>query len=215
MAERLLAHAMDNPELISRSSAGLLATRAAPPFPALALLSDPTLDAQQYLEELVSLAAASAQEAAEVADHARAVRTKARRGMLVFASLGALGVLAGAAGLAARGGADTKLEEVQSQVTSLRDQQRQLEDQLARATEQAREARPTVTPATVTVTPAVVPPSIATPRFVPVQPVVRSSQAWPDSRPPARHWSATQPRQTVVVPRFFADLERNFRNIFR
>ncbi len=68
MARRMLAEAAVRPALISRANAParLAPKRVAEPFPAMALLSDPALDIRQYLEDLVSIAVNSAQQAEDV-----------------------------------------------------------------------------------------------------------------------------------------------------
>ena len=64
LAWRLVAAAKLYPPLIHRSENSSRATngRSSRPFPAMALLSDPTLDIRQYLENLVTIAAQQAED---------------------------------------------------------------------------------------------------------------------------------------------------------
>ena len=83
LARRLLAEAEASPALIGRAAtAPAIATpRESQPFAAMALLSDPALDVRQYLEDLVTIAVNSAQQAEDLAVQAREASRKARRGM--------------------------------------------------------------------------------------------------------------------------------------
>src|ERR1700758_1366593 len=102
LAERLLAEAVACPALIARRGPVDAATEPQPaPFPALALLSDPVLDVRPYLEDLVSIAVASAQRAEEMSAQVRQVSRKARRETLIVGCFGMLGLVIGAIGLAA------------------------------------------------------------------------------------------------------------------
>src|SRR5579883_1499291 len=99
-AEELLAAAQDYPALIGREyRGGALQPRwelPQPPlerFPSLSLLSDPALDVKDYLEELVSIAAASAQQAEHVAEQSREASRKMRRSMTVVVGFAVVGVL--------------------------------------------------------------------------------------------------------------------------
>ena len=81
LAQRLLAEAAASPALVSRTRAPAKLTPKPPAdrFPTMALLSDPALDIQQYLEDLVSIAVKSAQQAEDVGA-ARRGRREDQRG---------------------------------------------------------------------------------------------------------------------------------------
>lgn len=226
MASRLLAEAQARPELIARGSTSPTVTpkarvaekaRIAEPFPALALLSDPAVDIRQYLEDLVSIAITSAQQAEDVSARAQEASRKARRSMAIVASFGALGLVIGAAGFAASRSSNIRLSDVREQVGVLQDMQRQAQDQLAdiaaRTVDQheAVEAtrQPSIAPAAV-VTQAPLPPTPS----VRQQPQGQYYQPWPDSRPQPRRTQAMR-GAPVVMPQFVADIQRNFRAIFR
>ena len=226
LARRLLAEAAASPALVSRTGAPAKLTPKPPAdrFPTMALLSDPALDIQQYLEDLVSIAVKSAQQAEDVSLQAQDASKRARRGMAVVAGLGAVGLLVGAAGFAASRSSNIRLSELRDQVGTLQDMQRDAQQQLgdiatrAAATEQrdAEDATPrsSIAPAAVVAQP-LSPPTPATqrtPRYY--------SEPWPDSRSQPRQGAAVQVapvghRQAVVVPQFFADISHNLRAIFR
>src|SRR5262245_14668737 len=127
MAARLLAEAEAQPGLIRRGGS---MKRWDDPFPAMALLSDPTTDVRRYLEDLVSIAVTSAQQAEEVSAEAREASRKARRGMLVVAGFGALGILVGVAGFAASRNANVHLADLRDELAELQDMQREAQGQL-------------------------------------------------------------------------------------
>jgi hypothetical protein len=216
MARRLLAEAEAQPALIGRTTPLKLTKKpVAEPFPALALLSDPTLNVKQYLEDLVSIAVNSAQQAEEISLQAEAASRKARRSMVLVGTFGALGLMVGIAGFAASRSANIRLAEVRDEVSGLQDLQHQAQDQLAdiaARTAEQREAlevtpQPRVSPAAVVSSPW---PSS------PQQAAHYASDPWPDSRPISRRVPVAVPRsRPVVVPQFFADIQRSFRAIFR
>jgi hypothetical protein len=223
LARRLLAAAEASPALIGRAKTApaVANPRVAESFAAMALLSDPALDVRQYLEDLVTIAVNSAQQAEDLAVQAREASRKARRGMAVVASIGAVGLVVGVAGFAASRSANIRLAEMRGEVGALHEMQRQSQDQLADIASRTSDQRdvvevtqqPSVAPAVVVSQPlpAPVPPAR--------QPTVRNSEPWPDSRPPPRRVAVvrSQPVQTtqpVVVPRFFADIQRSLRGIF-
>ena len=133
LARRLLAAAEATPALIGRAKTApaVANPRVAESFAAMALLSDPALDVRQYLEDLVTIAVNSAQQAEDLAVQAREASRKARRGMAVVASIGALGLVVGVAGFAASRSANIRLAEVRGEVGALHEMQRQSQDQLA------------------------------------------------------------------------------------
>jgi len=212
LAARLLAHAAVSPELIRRSAplAEVHATShevQSAQFPTLALLYNPTLDVQPYLDDLVSLAVDAAERAEALSVQARQASRRARRESLVVGCFGALGLLIGVTGFAARSSSDAKLAEVSNQVALLQDQQRQAQEQIA-----AFRTQPTgpQTPQSVVATggtgsppPAFRPPSI---RYY--------AQPWPDSSPNSRQVSATRNSQRAG-PYFFSGVEREIHAIFR
>ncbi len=141
MAENLLAEAEACPALIARSDP--VAVALEPPsgqFPALALLSDPALDVRPYLEDLVSIAAASAQRAEQLAFQARRAIRQTRYQMLVVGCLGAAALLIGVTGFAISRNGDAKLAQMTSELIALTHQQQQAQGQIAALTAQA-EAR--------------------------------------------------------------------------
>ena len=121
LARRLLDEAGSCPALIHRSDDLSKTTkcRSGRSFPAMALLSDPTLDIRQYLEDLVTVAVGSAQQAEGMLIEARKANRKARRRIAVFASFGALGLVVGIAGLAASRSANVRLSEIRDEVGTL------------------------------------------------------------------------------------------------
>ena len=133
LARQLLAEAEACPALIGRAETApaVASTRVAESFASMALLSDPALDVRQYLEDLVSIAVNSAQQAEDLAVQAREAGRKARRGMAVVASLGAMGLVVGVAGFAASRSANVRLAEVRGEIGALHEMQRQSQDQLA------------------------------------------------------------------------------------
>src|SRR5262245_24236363 len=172
MAKRLLAEARGQPELIGRP----VPVQRPGLFPPMALLADPTTDIRRYLEDLVSIAVSSAQQAEEVSAQAQAASRKARRGMLVVASFAALGVLVGVAGFAASRSANMKLAEVRGDLAELQDMHRAAQSQLA---ELAKPMEPA--PATAAWVP---PASPAAPeRALPLPP--SASASVPEPAPPA------------------------------
>jgi hypothetical protein len=216
MAQRLLADAQASPALISRSDP---AREVEPPraaFPAMSLLSDPTLDVRHYLEELVTIAVNSAQRVEDVSSQACEASRKARRGMVAVGCLGALGLIVGVGGFAASRGANVRLSEVRKELGALQEMQREAQYQLAgitlRQSDQRVDVKP-ADPANVTPQAVVAPPApvVAPPVF---QPPIRASEPWPDSRKPVSRPVAVHSRP-AVVPRFFADIQRNLRTLFR
>jgi hypothetical protein len=225
MAQWLLADAQACPALIGRSGPASAVIKAeaggSEPtpravFPAMALLSDPTLDIRRYLEELITIAVNSAQRVEDVSLQACEGSRKARRGMVAVGCLGALGLIVGIGGFAASRGANVRLSEVRKELGALQEMQRQAQYQLAgialRQSDQQADVKAAdlanVTREAATPLPA---PALAPPAF---QPSVRASEPWPDSRKPVPRPAAVHSRP-VVVPQFFADIQRNLRTLFR
>jgi hypothetical protein len=224
----LLAQATATPALIGRSKAParVAAQRVAEPFPPMALLSDPALDIRQYLEDLVSIAVNSAQQAEDLSAQAREANRKARRGLAVLASLGAVGVMVGVAGFATSRSSNVRLSELRDEVTTLQDMQNKAQDQirdLATRPVQTEQREASDTPQETNVSPAaVVAQPLPPPAVLNQKPVRYYSEPWPDSRPQTRRGAAVQiaptpaaHSRTVVVPQVFADIGRGFRAIFR
>jgi hypothetical protein len=216
LARRLLAEAEACPALIGRTKSRAAVAKAplAEPFSAMALLSDPAVDIRQYLEDLVSIAVSSAQQAEDVSFQAQVASKRARRGMAVVASLGALGLVVGIAGFAASRSSNIALSEVREEVTALQDMQHQAHDQLAEIASQTSEQRDTAD----TTRQAVIAPAAMVSQPLPTAsaqpPSARYSEPWPDSRPPQRHIAVVDNRP-VVVPAFLANIQRNLYTIFR
>ncbi len=223
LARQMLAAVEACPALVGRAKTApaVANARVAESFAAMALLSDPALDVRQYLEDLVSIAVNSAQQAEDLAVQAREAGRKARRGIAVLASLGALGLVVGVAGFAASRTANVRLAEVRGEVSALHEMQRQSQDQFADIASRMSDPRDAVE---ATPHPGIAPAVVLPPPPIPApparqQPAVRYSEPWPDSRPPQRRVAVarSQPVQTaqpVVVPRFFADIQRSLRGIF-
>ncbi len=227
----MLAEAEACPALIGRSEkpSKVAKPRVGGAFPAMALLSDPALDIRQYLEDLVTIAVGSAQQAEDMSVQAREASRKARRGMAVVAGFGALGLVVGVAGFAASRSANVRLTEVREQVSTLQNMQRQAQNQLADIAARTPDEHdvaeaappPTVAPAAVVTQPV--------PAAVESQPVPAASRSpfryysepWPDSRPPPQHrvytWhsSPSASSRPAAVPQFVAEFQRNLRAIFR
>jgi len=151
LARRLLAEAKSCPALVHRSRDPSTVTkgRSGRSFPAMALLSEPALDIRQYLEDLVTIAVGSAQQARHMLIEARKVNRTARRRVAVVASFGALGLIVGIAGLAAGRSANVRLSEVREEVGALQklgqdiaslQQQRKAEEAAFARQQAAREA---------------------------------------------------------------------------
>jgi hypothetical protein len=225
IAQRLVAEARSQPSLIERygrDEALPIEHCWKPPrldaFPNLTLLSDPSLDVRGYLEELVSLATQSAQQAEDVSLQSHAASKKMRRSMFVVASFGALGLIVGALGFAAMRSSATELTAMRQQVSTRENMQRQAQDQL----NQIAAAKSTPAPAasdTAEQTKAIPVRTLPLPPLrteFAAKTVVRNSEVWPDSRPPLSHRAPlTRPRNPVVVPVFVAQLQRNISALFR
>lgn len=200
MAENLLAEAEACPALIARSDP--VAVALEPPFgqfPALALLSDPALDVRPYLEDLVSIAAASAQRAEQLALHARRAIRQTRYQMLVVGCLGAAALLIGVTGFAISRNGDAKLAQMSSELIALTQQQQQAQGEIAALTAQAeaRAVGPTARePKAVVGAPVLAEPALQAPS------IRYSAQPWPDSRPMPRRSTVTPHRASG--PYFFA-----------
>jgi hypothetical protein len=215
LAGRLLAEAEACPALIVRTERGT--ADAEPPaacFPALALLADPVLDVRPYLDDLVSIAARSAQRAEAVSRQARRAIRKARHEMLVIGCLGVIGLIVGVAGFASSHDSDARLARIRGELATLRQQQQQARGEIAALASPASETRVAEPAAGESMTLAKTPaaPVPAGPALQP--PSIRYyAQPWPDSRPIPRRVTAAQGRQ-VTVPSF-AGLQPGMHAILR
>jgi hypothetical protein len=226
----LLAEAEGDPTLIGRRAVKppAVKSRGTEPFAAMALLSDPALDVRQYLEDLASIAINSARQAEDLAVQAQAASRRARRGMVMLAGFGIVGLLIGMAGFAVSRTSNVRLAEIREEMGTLQDMQRQAQDQLADLATQTVErhdaseqrdaadaARPMgIGPAVVT---APMPLPAPAPAVRSTAPASFYYQPWPDSRPALRRAPMVrgQVSQPVVIPRFFAEIQRGVRGIFR
>jgi hypothetical protein len=221
MAQRLLAEAAARPDLIAREPATVTRTQALQAFPSLALLSDPAVDIRQYLEDLVTMAVSSAQQAELVSLKAQEASRKARWTMSAVACFGALGVIVGVAGFAASRNSNLLLAEVRDQVSVLQDMERKTHEQLIDVASSVSDQRAAVdATAQASIPPPQMfspPPPISAPAPAPWQPAMVHSTPWPDSRPQTpqtRTAAATHPNRTVVVPHFVTVVQRNLRAMF-
>jgi hypothetical protein len=85
----------------------------------MALLSDPSVDIRQYLENLVTIAIGSAREAEDTLFEARKANRKARQRIALVASFGAIGLVVGIAGFIDSRSANERLSEVRNEVVAL------------------------------------------------------------------------------------------------
>jgi hypothetical protein len=207
MAQRLLQNIGADPGLIGRGGtvATVGATRpdALPDhdlarFSPMSLLSDPTFDVRQYLEDLVSIAVTSAQQAEGVALKAQEASRKARRAMAFVATLGTIGLLVGVAGFAAERTAVTRLAQVSSEVRQLQDMQRTAEGELAVIAAVTAERHATAT-TTQAAAPAHAAPNPSSPAPTVWRTPIPHSDPWPASPSPARRISTTH-NQAVLPP---------------
>jgi hypothetical protein len=141
----MLAEAETHSALIQRAK-NLTKVRSRPSrhIRGMALQSDPTLDVRQYLENLVRIAVDSGQQAEDISIEARQDNRKARRGMALVASVGALGLIVGIAGFTASRSANLRLSEVHDEVSALQNLKKDVASiQQQRKAEEAALARET------------------------------------------------------------------------
>ena len=144
LAWRLLAEADSKPGLIHRSAnfSEAVAKRSTRSFPAMALLSDPSLDIRQYLENLATIAISSAHQAEDMLLEVRKANRKARRRIALVASFGAIGLMVGIAGFTASRSTNVRLSEVRDEVLALQSMGQNITSlQQQRKAEQAEFAR--------------------------------------------------------------------------
>lgn len=212
LAERLLANAAVNPELIRRCHSAVMAHGVQPVrSPRLALLSNPTLDVRPYLEDLVSVAVDAAARAESLSAQARQASRRARRETLVVGCVGAFGLLIGVIGFAAHSSSDAKLRQISEQIALAHDQLRQAQQQIAALQAPAVSPQPVQSPAASSMTG----PSLS-PAFRP--PVVRyHTQPWPDSslNSPSTRQAAATPSPQSTSQHFFSGFAREIHAILR
>jgi len=227
IAQFILKDALDDLSLVKRTrgSANLLRTNSAQP-PAvrqkyglpLTLAADTDLANKRYLEDLVSIAVASAERADNTLMQANATHARAMRTVGVFAAIATVGVATGVLGMVvARGGraADQKLVEVAGQVQSLEQQQQSANHLLAAVKSEVAGQREAITTIQQTSSPAqadAYDPSDPTKRRVIIvpggQPIIATplsplheatySAPWPEALDKGQATSAwPQPPETV------------------
>jgi hypothetical protein len=211
LAGRLLADAAVNPELIQRcDSVTQTHEMQTVRIPRLTLRPNPTLDERPYLEDIVSLALDAAERAKVLSAQAQQASRRARRETLVVGCFGALGLLIGAIGFAARSSSDAKLAQVSNQVTLVQDQLREAQRQIAAsattATSPQRAQSTATTGSAGSSPPALRPPSI---RY--------NAQPWPDSSPnsPSSRQVAATPNAPSTSQHIFSGFEREIHSVFR
>jgi outer membrane murein-binding lipoprotein Lpp len=231
LAQIMLQCASDDPTLVKRSRSPAKSVQVHTKLPPdaqqesgspLALLSNSDRATKQYLEDLVSIAVASAERADDVLNQANATRRKANRAVWAFASVAAVGVVVGSVGIvSSRSGnaTDGKLTEIASEVRSLSAQQELTNHQFAvvrsdvadeheaatAVQEAATPARPDTATSKAEAEPqvAVVPqsqPNVTAP-VSPVQQATYSSSVWPQRSRPEQPttYQAPWPQHTQSV----------------
>jgi hypothetical protein len=190
----------------------------------MALLADPAVDIQEYLEELLTLAVNSAQQAELVSLQTQRAGKHAKCAMGVVTCLAVLGVMVGVAGFAASRSSNFMLAQVRDEVTVLKEMQRRTHEQIAQIAASATDQRTAASVAAPAGDPLAqaYQPLPVTPAPTPAvwQPAVPKSTPWPDSvpysAPPQRRPVATgHPGHPVVVPHFVTVIQRNVRAMFR
>jgi hypothetical protein len=232
LAQIMLQCASDDPNLVRRSRSPATSVPVQTKLPSaaqhesgspLTLLASSDRATKQYLEDLVSIAVASAERADDVLNQANATRRKANRAVWAFASVAAVGVVVGTVGIvsSSRSGnaTDGKLTEIASEVRSLGAQQEQNNHQLAvvqsdvsvehEAAAAIQEAATPARPDTATSKPETEPQVAAVPQrqpnltapVSPVQQATYASSVWPQrSRAEQPNtYSAPWPQHTQSV----------------
>ena len=231
LAQILLQCASDDPTLVKRSRSPAKSVQVQTQLPSaaqhesgspLTLLSNSDRATKQYLEDLVSIAVASAERDDDVLNQANATRRKASRAVWAFASVAAVGVVVGSIGIVSSrssNATDGKLTEIASEVRSLGAQQELTKDQLAVVrpdVSDAHEAAAAIQEAATLAQPdaaasktetgpqvATAPqsqPNVTTPAN-PVQQATYSSSVWPQRTRPEQPttYSAPWPQHTQSV----------------
>lgn len=247
LAHRLLQDARMHPGLLARvgtagavmkAADGALLDQQAERFSPLSLLSDPTFDVRQYLEDLVSLAVSSAEQAETIGRQAREASQRMRRALVGVTTVAVLGLIFGIAGFSAERNAVSQLAAVNGQLQSLRDLQARPPAEPTVITTEPTQPRagPLAEPTVVTTEPAqaqtdttatrsvaetqLVAPQVAAPQVVEPLPAVPTptpsvwrrpvpySEPWPDR---SVHHAAVTRSSRVVYPRFLASIGSWFR----
>ena len=166
LAQIMLQCASDDPSLVRRSrghaksaqiQAKLLPAVQPETGSPFTLLSNSDRATRQYLEDLVSIAVASAERADDGLLQAKATRWTANRAVWAFASVAAVGVVVGAAGVvSSRSGNETggRIPEIAGEVRSLGAQQQLTNHQLADVRSDVTGEHEAVAAVQQTVTPA-------------------------------------------------------------
>jgi len=253
IARSLLESGRQEPALLGRrhpplpertaERASELTSRADAPFP-IQLFGNGPFDLTQHLEELVSIAVASAQQAEDAVQQAHEANGTFRRSMMVFAGIGVLGFLVGVAAIAdnhlyGNSGTAVASTAVASPAPGPIDPpmegsgqpaepQPRIETALAgnvAATSDSNDAVPTPAPPPPLLTRAAL-AQTPTPTRAIAPPVYHGPQAghaapWPNDRPvrsyraaPTSYYAAA-PSRRVVYPGFFVSLRRDFGALIR
>jgi hypothetical protein len=233
LARLILACAEDDPTLVRRSRARGRAmqkreddtpTTQRAPLPSLALASHSSLSSTQQLEELVSLAVTSAQEAEYALQRTHAAGKRMRRGMWLFAGVSAVGMMAGVAGMIDyrfnAAVSSQAAETVRPAAVAIAERPEivapPVEASRPPPVQQAIDTNPPeMAVAEPTVTAASVP--VRQTPLVPPLNTLRSTnypQPWPTSPRPIRSIPVVQHNQ-VVLPGFVIALQRNIGALFR
>jgi hypothetical protein len=157
VAQIILQDALDDPGLVKRTRGTSKGIQTADlshlslrqqSVPALCLLSNSDLANKRYLEDLVSIAIASAERADNILLKANATHTRTVRAVCGVASIAAAGIAAGVlamSGLPGAHGTDEKLVAVAGQIRSLDQQQQLANHKLDTVTSEVDDQRKVVT----------------------------------------------------------------------
>lgn len=199
--------------------------------PSIPALANPEVDANQYLEDLVSIAVTSAHQVEDISRQAQQTTKTARRGMVACGVFGAFGLFVGVAGIVDNhfGGTSdsSKLSEVTGEVRALGDMQRETNEKLAAIrtdvitrhnappdVQQAGSPGSSVAPVYQAPLPT---PPVQPAAVYPAPPVnyapTAYSPPWHDYRPPAPRVATSS--SPPGVSRFIASMRQNIRAIFR
>jgi hypothetical protein len=234
LARMMLECARGDPTLVQRTRgrdrnpqtrSGELPAAQQEPLLSLASGSHAEPATEQHLEDLVSIAVSSAQEADHALQLAQAASRKANRRMWAFAGVGALGMMTGIAGIVdnhLNTAVDQKLTEISSEVQALDEQQHQTSNRLAYVASQVADGQEAAASAQQTTVAEAATPATS---VQPTQPYLVSPVDTPQytnyysspqqtNLPPTRRTWTTHHRQ-AVVPNFVVVIQRNIRGLFR
>lgn len=198
----------------------------------LVLETKSELAAQQHLEDLVSIAVTSAQQADEAVQRACQASATTRRSIWALAGISVLGVILGIVGFASgqlSAGEDGRLIAMAKDVQNLSNQQRQTHAELTVVRSEVAASQATGATAVEVPSPSKIPAEsqewttsvsertlqtgLKTPTSTSLRPVTYGS-LWPSHSQPTRQASA-RPDRRVVLPPFFVTLRQNMRAMFR